>query len=38
LRNFLRPTTARNQKVSLARRRFMHTRRFCVLTRLLKTA
>ncbi len=38
LRNFLRPTTARNQKVSLARRRLMHTRRLCVLTKLLKAA
>ncbi len=38
LRNFLRPTTARNQQVSLARRRLMHTRRLCVLTKLLKAA
>jgi putative transposase len=38
LRNFLRPTTARNPKVSLARRRFMHTRRLCVLTKPLKAA
>ncbi len=38
LRNFLRPTTARNQSVSLARRRVMHRRRLCVLTKLLKAA
>ena len=38
LRNFLRPTTARNQKVPLPRRRLMHTRRLCVLTKLLKAA
>jgi putative transposase len=38
LRNFLRPVTARSQKVSLARRRLMHTRRLCVLTKLLKAA
>ncbi len=38
LRNFLRPATARNQSVSLARRRVMHTRRFCVLMKLLKAA
>ena len=36
LRNFLRPRTARNQSVSLARRRVMHARRLCVLTNLLK--
>ena len=34
--NFLRPTADRNQRVSLARRRVMHTRRLCVLTKLLK--
>ncbi len=38
LRNFLRPTTARNQQVSLARRRIIHTRHLCVLTKLLKAA
>ena len=38
LRNFLRPSTARNQLVSLARRRLMHTRRLCVLMKLLKAA
>jgi putative transposase len=38
LRTFLRPVTARNQKVSLARRRLMHTRRLFVLTKLLKAA
>jgi putative transposase len=38
LRNFLRPTTARNEKVSLAQRRLLHTRRLCVLTKLLKAA
>ncbi len=38
LRNFLRPTTARNQPVSLSQRRLMQSRRLCVLTKLLKAA
>ena len=38
LRNFLRPTSARSQKVSLARRRLLQSRRLCVLTKLLKAA
>ncbi len=38
LRNFLRPVAARNQPVSLARRRVTHTRRFCVMMKLLKAA
>jgi transposase-like protein len=36
LRNFLRPVTQHNQKVSLARRRVMHSRRISVLMNLLE--
>ena len=36
LRRFLRLTTALDQSVSLTRRRVVHTRRLCVLTKLLK--
>lgn len=38
VRNFLRPVTTRNQHVSLARRRLIHTRRVSVLMTLMKAA